>query len=734
MIYKSDMDDGWDVRAAAEMEATRNSRVEKRPRGFYTADKCKEQLARIMAEPCPSEVPTGIEYSRMAVVDEWIKHYSELERQDAAVYGQFMNAKIRSYEERLLAAWGNREKFTTPQLEKMLEAIKKEEKDMYIWSATQTCQDLHEVEYDEEEAAKQECVGAIYYRHVADLFYKQNQKALSSSSANRKSSLGPSDKNLCDLYSGRHALESSQLKSPVTDPFYDVSGVVHLRNLENDQDEKMDVDDHDLSFEVDPFVDSPSRDLSQSDHHSKRPRGRPPKKESLTPTRESSPPTTNLSEEAKSPTRSETLRSGGRNESTVTPMTEKDGIQVVDSPAGRVRGARRPAAVDSPLLSKASNAGRTASGVDLMDAKEGSKERETVRRRHCADVGAHLTLSSPSNLLLDESCGTSTQTAVSIQDRSCTGIDGGFVSSRKSSRHDRRSSNLTSTLSTGLNRSDFAAQTDQVKIDSDEKLSVQSPLSEMLETPTASIPSSTITNDNDVVMKTVHCENDQGSRVVVWDDMLNSNISRKSYCISFPEDRTELFEVSFSEFSEQTRQVAKNFALCKNIGERSSLSLCACSPSKRMRKEEKSSGSTFTPKGRMMSTWNLLHEHRHSAIFLHPVTDRDAPDYSCIVHCPFDLTTMKKEVDSGTILNPNMLLRKICMMFTNAVMFNSTGHDVNSYAKEMCKDTIAECCFTMDPRMDTYRVHHRRSRTEEAKRRSTPTSGTSSRTPIRKRK
>uniref|UniRef100_A0A158P693 Bromo domain-containing protein n=1 Tax=Angiostrongylus cantonensis TaxID=6313 RepID=A0A158P693_ANGCA len=596
-IYKSDMEEGWDIRAATQMESTRNSRVERRPKGFYTADNCKEQLARIMAEPCPSDVPTGTEYNRTAIVDEWIKHYSKLE-------------------ERLMAAWGHREKFTTEQLEAMLESIKKEEKEIYIWSSTQTSQHLHEP------------------------------------SPGRHSSSGPPDHKSSDLDTVQHSSDSCALKSPVADSCCETSGGrdMHPLNLENDQVEKMEVDGAAVSSELDTSMDSPSKDLLQGDHSSKRLRGRLSKKDSSTPPRESSPSIANNSEEAKSPTRSEILRSGGRNESTLSPVTpEKDAIQVVDSPAGRVRGARRPAPVDSPLLSKTSSSGRTNSGADLVDVKEGSRERDIAKRRLSTDVGAHLTLSPPPNLIVDESGGTATQTAVSIQPRLCPGYGGNIVASRKSSRHDRRSSNATNTVGSGLSRCDVAVETDPVKIDFDEN---------------------------------VHCENDQNSRVVPWDDILNSNISRKSYRISFPEDRIQLFEVSYSDLSEEAWQ-----------GEKSSLSLHVCSPSKRMRREEKS-GSVLTPKGRMMSTWNLLHEHRHSAIFLHPVTDRDAPGYSNIVNCSVDLTTLRKEIDGGTTLNPNMLLRKVFMMFTNAVMFNSTGHDVNFYAKEMCKDTVVECCFT----------------------------------------
>ncbi|KJH41270.1 Bromodomain protein [Dictyocaulus viviparus] len=595
-IYRSDMDELWIATWIV----------------FFK--KCKEQLARIMNEPCPFEVPTGIEYSRAAIVDGWIKYYSE-------------------QEERLMAAWGNRDKFTTEQLEAMLEEIKKEEEEVYSWSATQTSQDLHE------------CFVSLHYiTYYHASFWS------------------------CFL--------SSPHKSSVVNSPHEVSDVGNVVKLEEDQvcfllircthlfayllinvkKEKVDVNDSVLSSGLES-ANSPSKDLSQSDNHTKRLRSRLPKKnlnsyffvmylkDSSTPNRDTSPSIASHSEGAKSPTRSETLRSNVRNETTATLINiDKDPIQVVDSPAGR----------------------------------------------HSTDVAIHPTFSSQTNI--DEFGGTASQTAVSFQTRSWGSLDGAVSSSRKS-RNDRRCSSTTTTISASSSH-DVAVQTDQIKIDFDENIIVQSPVSEIMMLPTTSLPSSNST-ENEVVVKAAHCENDLDSRVVAWDDILDSNISRKSYNLTFTEDRSHMYEVSYSEFSEQAWQAVKNIVPSKNLSEKSSLSLLMCTPSKKMRKEEKTSGSALTPKGRMMSTWNLLQEHRHSAIFLHPVTDRDAPGYSYIVNCPVDLTTMKREIDSGAIINPNMMLRRVFMMFANAVMFNSTGHDVNFYAKEMCKAVAAECCFTV---------------------------------------
>ncbi|KAK5972569.1 hypothetical protein GCK32_005623, partial [Trichostrongylus colubriformis] len=126
-FYKGDSKENWHARAAADMEATRKARIERRPKGFFTPAKCKEEFDRIMAEPCPSDVPTGADYSRTAVVDAWIKYFTEEDRKDAELFEELMQVKIRSYEERIMKVWGNRDSYKVEQLEKMLEEFKKEE-------------------------------------------------------------------------------------------------------------------------------------------------------------------------------------------------------------------------------------------------------------------------------------------------------------------------------------------------------------------------------------------------------------------------------------------------------------------------------------------------------------------------------------------------------------------------------------------------------------------------------
>ena len=54
-----------------------------------------------------------------------------------------------------------------------------------------------------------------------------------------------------------------------------------------------------------------------------------------------------------------------------------------------------------------------------------------------------------------------------------------------------------------------------------------------------------------------------------------------------------------------------------------------------------------------------------------------------------DLAKLKKQVEGGEVRTTEDFKRRLLLMFTNAVMYNSTGHDVNIYAKEMANDTLS---------------------------------------------
>jgi bromodomain-containing protein 8 len=75
---------------------------------------------------------------------------------------------------------------------------------------------------------------------------------------------------------------------------------------------------------------------------------------------------------------------------------------------------------------------------------------------------------------------------------------------------------------------------------------------------------------------------------------------------------------------------------------------------------------------------------------MHPVRDDIAPGYSSVVYRPMDLSTLKKNIESGQIKSTKEFQRDIMLMFTNAIMYNSFGHDVHKISVEMYKEVLVD--------------------------------------------
>ncbi|VDL63737.1 unnamed protein product [Nippostrongylus brasiliensis] len=562
-----------------------------------------------------------------------------LDQKDAELYDELMQIRLNNCEKHLAAVWGNRDAFTIEQLDEMLNDFKKE---------------LSEYEYDNEEEAAREELGKIYMKHLSAMFYAEKEKKLKAA---REARSPPQPREIVQpdrsLPPPAEEMEISTSAQPAPENVEPVP--VPVKKIEQPVPttvEKMEVDE----VETKPLDPVPEPPVIVTD--AKRPRGRPPKKDASTPTREESP----LHVEAKSPVRAEKTRRGStRSDATPSPNTpgtsEKD---IVDSPAGRVRGARRPVAVDSPL---AKTTVRTSAGADVRETKESGRDGDGVKSRQSADALSRVSRAAAA----DDSGGKGAQTAVSVQ-MPLTGSDGESIPSRKSSRADRRSAAAAAAASTAVHSTPTssqglttAVQTGEIKWEPEDMIVVGWPLSDAK----MSLPSTSayVVKTEQLLQRTEHVTCNQTSRLVSWDDVLNGSYEKKtsdSWKVQDP--RLQMWDVCYCNFSDDALQAAREQALVHNHPETSNSFSLVASPPKRVRKEEKPSSATLTPKGRMMSAWNSLQEHRHSAVFLHPVTDRDAPGYSRLVYCPVDLTTVKREIDGGAITNPFVLMEK-CVAF-----------------------------------------------------------------------
>ncbi|XP_028822702.1 bromodomain-containing protein 8-like [Denticeps clupeoides] len=92
----------------------------------------------------------------------------------------------------------------------------------------------------------------------------------------------------------------------------------------------------------------------------------------------------------------------------------------------------------------------------------------------------------------------------------------------------------------------------------------------------------------------------------------------------------------------------------------------------------------------IMLVWRAAANHRYASVFLQPVSDDIAPGYHSIVHRPMDLSAIKKNIESGMIRTTAEFQRDIMLMFQNAVMYNSSDHDVYHMALEMQRDVLEQ--------------------------------------------
>ncbi|XP_070541150.1 bromodomain-containing protein 8-like isoform X10 [Ptychodera flava] len=90
----------------------------------------------------------------------------------------------------------------------------------------------------------------------------------------------------------------------------------------------------------------------------------------------------------------------------------------------------------------------------------------------------------------------------------------------------------------------------------------------------------------------------------------------------------------------------------------------------------------------IMMVWRAAASHKYANVFLHPVTDDLAPGYHSIVYRPMDLSTIKKNLESGQLRTTSEFQRNIMLMFQNAIMYNSSDHDVYHMAIEMQRDVM----------------------------------------------
>ncbi|XP_076240609.1 bromodomain containing 8 [Calliopsis andreniformis] len=89
----------------------------------------------------------------------------------------------------------------------------------------------------------------------------------------------------------------------------------------------------------------------------------------------------------------------------------------------------------------------------------------------------------------------------------------------------------------------------------------------------------------------------------------------------------------------------------------------------------------------VMLVYNRLATHKYASVFLRPITEDQAPGYHSVIFRPMDLSTIKKNIDNGTIRSTMHFQRDVMLMFQNAIMYNK--HDTFIY--KMAVSMQEEC-------------------------------------------
>lgn len=78
-----------------------------------------------------------------------------------------------------------------------------------------------------------------------------------------------------------------------------------------------------------------------------------------------------------------------------------------------------------------------------------------------------------------------------------------------------------------------------------------------------------------------------------------------------------------------------------------------------------------------------IENHKHGPVFKNPVKEDAFPGYSKMVYRPLDLSTIKQRIRDGSITSTAEFQRDVLLMCQNAMMVNSEGTPMYTYAKEL---------------------------------------------------
>ncbi|XP_031571190.1 bromodomain-containing protein 8-like isoform X2 [Actinia tenebrosa] len=191
--------------------------------------------------------------------------------------------------------------------------------------------------------------------------------------------------------------------------------------------------------------------------------------------------------------------------------------------------------------------------------------------------------------------------------------------------------------------------------------------------------------EEDTKSETIEVESEKASEKDEEDEDMESTISEKKDD-SEEEEEQESIDDGYSESGDRSKEESY-LDRSSTVGSES-VPASPASQTSQGDMDTESIQAQKTWKKSIMLVWRAAANHKYANVFLHAVTDDEAPGYHNIVFRPMDLTTIKKNIENGTIRTTSEFQRDMMLMFQNALMYNSSDHDVYRMAEEMRDDVM----------------------------------------------
>lgn len=102
----------------------------------------------------------------------------------------------------------------------------------------------------------------------------------------------------------------------------------------------------------------------------------------------------------------------------------------------------------------------------------------------------------------------------------------------------------------------------------------------------------------------------------------------------------------------------------------------------------------------IMPAYNLLSTHKYASIFLRPATEDQQARYRSVILRPMDLSTIKRNIETGAVRTTAEFQRDVLLMCHNAMMFHRRDSSIYAMAKEM----MAESVSIIDNAMESWKA------------------------------